>query len=158
MTFDTQPILDKDVERRFDSVGPFVINLRASTAPIGLPPRSPIGSENARLYQIQRVDDGRVRYRLRLGPFATEDEAEAMLTQVRLEYPCALTVAAAADDLHAIALVRGRVHPAGPSADVRSTDTAAPLRAATPVPPPTLTLVEDARVHAAAPVAPPTLT
>jgi hypothetical protein len=128
--------------------------LHASTAPIGLPTKGPAGSEHARLYQIQRVDDGRVRYRLRLGPFATEHEAEAVLAEVRLEYPGALTVTAAPDDLHAISLVRGKANPGGPSADVRSTDTSAD--AAAPVPPLTLTLVEDAPVRAAAPV--PTLT
>src|SRR5216683_7724570 len=106
MTLDTHPFLDGDVERRFDCAGPFVINLHASTAPIGLPTKGPAGNEHARHYQIQRVDDGRIRYRLRLGPFATEDEAEAVLAQVRLEYPGALTVTAASDDLHAISLVR----------------------------------------------------
>jgi hypothetical protein len=187
MTLDTHPILD--VERRLGGTGPFVINLHASTAPIGLPSKSPAGNEHARLYQIQRVDDGRVRYRLRLGPFATEDEAEIALAQARLEYPGALMVTAAADDLHAISLVRGKAHPGGPSADVRSTDTSAEARntdtilqpvldtrrftlpiaadpvapaalpaAAAPVPPLTLTLVEDAPARAAAPVPPLILT
>jgi hypothetical protein len=128
MTVDTYPTMDMDVERRLGGVGPFVINLQASTAPIGVPAKTPADSEQARLYRIQRVDDGRVRYRLRFGPFATEDEAEAVLAKVRLEYPCALLVTAAADDLHAIALLRG---PA--------------LVTATPVPPP---------VTAAAAVAP----
>jgi hypothetical protein len=165
MSLDTHPILD--VERRLGGTGPFVINLHASTAPIGLPSKSPAGNEHARLYQIQRVDDGRIRYRLRLGPFATEDEAEIALAQARLEYPGALMVTAAADDLHAIALVRGKAHPGGPSADVRSTDTSAdarntdtvlqpvldaPARAAALVPPLILTLVEDEPVRAAAPV------
>jgi hypothetical protein len=105
-----------------------VINLHASTAPIGLPAKSPAGNEHARLYQIQRVDDGRIRYRLRLGPFATEDEAEIALAHARLEYPGALMVTAAADDLHAIALVRGKANPGGSPADVRSTDTSADAR------------------------------
>ena len=100
MTVDTHPTMDLDVERRLGGMGPFVINLHASTAPIDIPTKSPAGSEQARLYRIQRVDDGRIRYRLRLGPFSTEDEAEAVLAQVRLEYPGALTVTAAADDLH----------------------------------------------------------
>jgi hypothetical protein len=171
-----------DVERRLGGAGPFVINLHASTAPIGLPSKSPAGNEQARLYQIQRVDDGRIRYRLRLGPFATEDEAEIALAQARFEYPGALMVTAAPDDLHAISLVRGKANPGGPSADVRSTDTSADARntdtvlqpvldtrrftlpitadpvapaalpaAAAPVPPLTLTLVEDAPARAAAP-------
>jgi hypothetical protein len=192
MSLDTHPILDVDpildVERRLGGTGPFVINLHASTAPIGLPSKSPAGNEHARLYQIQRVDDGRIRYRLRLGPFATEDEAEVALAQARLEYPGALMVTAAADDLHAIALVRGKANSGGTSADVRSTDTSADARntdtvlqpvldtrrftlqitadpvapaalpaAAAPMPPLTLTLVEDAPARAAAPVPPLTL-
>jgi hypothetical protein len=171
-----------DVERRLGGTGPFVINFHASTAPIGLPSKSPAGNEHARLYQIQRVDDGRIRYRLRLGPFTTEDEAEMALALARLEYPGALMVTAAADDLHAIAMVRGKANPGGSSADVRSTDTSADARntdtvlqpvldtrrfalpitadpvapaalpaAAAPVPPLTLTLVEDAPARAAAP-------
>jgi hypothetical protein len=122
MTLDTHPILDMDDERRLGGVGPFVINLQASTAPIGVPAKNPAGSEQARLYRIQRVDDGRIRYRLRLGPFATEDEAEAMLAKVRLEYPCALLVTAAADDLQAIAWVRGKANSAESSVDTRATD------------------------------------
>lgn len=180
MTVDTHPTMDMDVERRLGGVGPFVINLHASTAPIDVPAKSPAGSEQARLYRIQRVDDGRVRYRLRLGPFATEDEAEAVLAKVRLEYPCALLLTAAADDLHAIALVRGKTAAGGSSADARNSDTvlqpvldtrqftlpitavpvtpAALPAAAAPVPALTLTLVEeltlvdDAPVSAVAPV------
>jgi hypothetical protein len=125
MTLDTHPILDMDDERRLGGVGPFVINLQASTAPIGVPAKNPAGSEQARLYRIQRVDDGRIRYRLRLGPFATEDEAEAMLAKIRLEYPCALLVTAAADDLQAIAWVRGKANSADSSVDTRATDVVA---------------------------------
>ena len=44
-----------------------------------------------------------MRYRLRLGPFATEDEADAVLAKVRDIYPSALTATADADDLKAIA-------------------------------------------------------
>jgi hypothetical protein len=126
MTFDTHPTMDLDVERRLGGVGPFVINLEASTAPMGVPAKSPAGSEQARLYRIQRVDDGRIRYRLRLGPFATEDEAEAILAKVRLEYPCALLVTAATDDLHAIALVRGKTHSGDSPPDTRATDVVPP--------------------------------
>jgi hypothetical protein len=152
MTLDTHPILD--VERRLGGTGPFVINLHASTAPIGLPSKSPAGNEHARLYQIQRVDDGRVRYRLRLGPFATEDEAEIALAQARLEYPGALMVTAAADDLHAISLVRGKAHPGGPSADVRSTDTSADARNTDTVLQPVLDTRRFTLPIAADPVAP----
>jgi hypothetical protein len=135
MTVDTHPTMDTDVERRLGGVGPFVINLHASTAPIVLPAKSPVGGEQARLYRIQRVDDGRVRYRLRFGPFATEDEAEAVLAKVRLEYPCALLVTAAADDLHAIALVRGKTHPGDPPPDTHVTPAPPPAAATAAVAP-----------------------
>jgi hypothetical protein len=150
MTVDTHPTMDLDVERRLGGVGPFVINLHASTAPIDVPVKSPAGSEPARLYRIQRVDDGRVRYRLRLGPFATEDEAEAMLAKVRLEYPCALLVTAAADDLHAIAMVRGKTHPGDSLPDTHATAAPTPATAVAAVaaaPAPAITV-------AAAPPAP----
>jgi len=148
--------MDLDVERRLGGVGPFVINLEASTAPMGVPAKSPAGSEQARLYRIQRVDDGRIRYRLRLGPFATEDEAEAMLAKVRLEYPCALLVTAAADDLHAIALARGKTHSGDSPLDTEVTDvvppsvvvdtrqSAAPITAAATVPAPAITAATPA--------------
>jgi len=148
--------MDLDVERRLGGVGPFVINLEASTAPMGVPAKSPAGSEQARLYRIQRVDDGRIRYRLRLGPFATEDEAEAMLAKVRLEYPCALLVTAAADDLHAIALARGKTHSGDSPLDTEVTDvvppsvvvdtrqSAAPITAAATVPAPAMTAATPA--------------
>ncbi len=54
------------------------------------------------MYQIQRQEDRRLRYRLRLGPFANEDEADAVLKKVRDVYPGALTATADADDLRAI--------------------------------------------------------
>jgi len=159
MTLDTHPTMDMDVERRLGGPGPFVINLHASTAPIGVPAKSPAGCEEARLYRIQRVDDGRIRYRLRLGPFATEDEADAVLARVRLEYPCALLVTAAADDLHAIALVRGKANFGGSSADTRAADvvpqTAAPVApaaaAAVPVAAPVPAAASAAPVAAPAP-------
>jgi hypothetical protein len=150
MTVDTHPTMDMDVERRLGGVGPFVINLHASTAPIGVPSKSPAGSEQARLYRIQRVDDGRIRYRLRLGPFSTEDEAEAVLAQVRLEYPGALTVTAAADDLHAISLVRAKGNVGGSQADTQAADAVPQAVVATPRYTPPMTAVAVAPAVAVA--------
>ena len=95
---------------RIGGPGPFVINLSASTAPIdrrvmGLP-----GCEHAHVYQVQRTEDRRRRYRLRLGPFANEDEAGAILTKVREVYPGALTATAGADDLRAIATIQAKTN------------------------------------------------
>jgi SPOR domain len=93
---------------RLGGSGPFVINLSASTAPISLPIERIAGCEHAHVYQVQRTEDRRVRYRLRLGPFASEDEAVAILEKVRDIYPSALTATADADDLRAIATKQAR--------------------------------------------------
>ena len=79
---------------RLGGPGPFVINLSASTAPISVPMKSVAEHPGTHVYQIQRTEDRRVRYRLRLGPFETEAEAEALLATVREIYPSALTASA----------------------------------------------------------------
>src|SRR6267378_6951398 len=91
---------------RLGGPGPVVINLSASTAPITVPAKSIAGCEQAHMYQLQRTEDRRPRYRLRLGPFSSEDEADAVLTIVRDIYPGALTATADDDDLRAIATLR----------------------------------------------------
>jgi SPOR domain len=94
---------------RLGGDGPFVINLSVSTAPISVPTkaftRSPL---DAHVYQIQVTEDGRTRYRLRLGPFATEDEADAILAEVRDTYPGALTATASGSDLRVIASMQAK--------------------------------------------------
>jgi hypothetical protein len=91
---------------RLGGPGPFVINLSASSAPLGPPASGFAPPEGAYVYQIQRVEDRRPRYRLRLGPFVTEDEADAVLASVRDSYPSALTATAESDDLKAIAALK----------------------------------------------------
>src|ERR1700728_1118809 len=93
---------------RLGGAGPFVINLSVSTAPISVPAKLIAGREHAQMYQIQRIEDGRTRYRLRFGPFADEDIANAILATVREIYPSALTATAADDDLRAIAGMHAR--------------------------------------------------
>jgi hypothetical protein len=78
---------------RLGGDGPFVINLSVSTAPISVPTKAFTHSPlDAHVYQIQVTEDGRTRYRLRLGPFASEDEADAILAEdrhrERLRYAC----------------------------------------------------------------------
>jgi hypothetical protein len=94
---------------RLGGQGPFVINLSASTAPITLPAKGITGCEQAHMYQLQRTEDRRPRYRLRLGPFDGEDEADAILKIVRDIYPGALTATADADDLRAIATLCAKI-------------------------------------------------
>jgi hypothetical protein len=94
---------------RLGGDGPFVINLSASTAPISIPTQAFAGCSDAHVYQIQVTEDGRTRYRLRLGPFATEDEADAILAVARDTYPGALTATAAASDLRTIGNIRAKI-------------------------------------------------
>src|SRR5579863_8073232 len=95
---------------RLGGPGPFVINLSASTAPIDLPSKDFVGyGYTAHIYQIQRTEDHRTRYRLRLGPIANEDDADAILKHVRDVYPGALTATVDADDLRALAPIQAKV-------------------------------------------------
>jgi hypothetical protein len=121
---------------RLGGPGPFVINLSTSSAPIGLPGAGLAGCEHAQLYQLQRIEDRRPRYRLRLGPFATEDEADATLKRVREIYPCALTATADAEDLRAIANLQPKAAPR-PSAEKPA---APPIPVLTIVPPPVVAI------------------
>jgi SPOR domain len=102
---------------RLGGPGPFVINLSASNAPIDLPAKGIAGFGNTHVYQMQRIEDGRTRYRLRLGSFANEDEADAALPTVRDIYPSALTATADADDLRTIAALRAKAPASQPIAE-----------------------------------------
>ncbi len=116
---------------RLGGPGPFVINLSASSAPLSQPAQTLLSPGGAQVYQIQRMEDRRPRYRLRLGPFATEDEADAMLGIVRDVYPSALTATAEPDDLRAIAALQ----PKPPSAPVPTATPSAPRPAVLPATP-----------------------
>jgi len=128
---------------RLGGPGPFVINLSASAAPIDSPDKRIAGGEHAHIYQIQRIEDRRVRYRLRLGPFASEDEAITVLELVRQVYPCALAATADTDDLRAIANIDAK-------ADSRARQPSAVTAALSA----TVTTAPPTRVKAAAPAAP----
>ncbi len=93
---------------RLGGPGPFVINLCTATSPIDISPQMAAAFAPENLYLIQRTEDHRLRYRLRLGAFTTEDAADAMLLKVREIYPCALTATAGDDDLRAIAALQPR--------------------------------------------------
>jgi hypothetical protein len=94
---------------RLGGDGPFVINLSVSTAQISVPTKPFAGCADAHVYQIQVTEDGRMRYRLRLGPFASEDEADAILAEVRETYPGALTATAGAADLRMIGSLQAKI-------------------------------------------------
>jgi hypothetical protein len=91
---------------RLGGSGPFVINLRASNMSMNPIANVLEGFDDLHLYQIQRIEDDVQRFRLRLGPFTSEEAADAVLLKVRDRYPCALTATAVADDLQAIELLQ----------------------------------------------------
>ncbi|HEY4366549.1 MAG TPA: hypothetical protein VGN07_04885 [Steroidobacteraceae bacterium] len=76
----------------------FVINLCASMAPVPLAGKTLPGLDNYRVYQVSRVEDGRTRYRLRLGFFPSEADAETVLAGVREKYPTAFTACLCEED------------------------------------------------------------
>jgi hypothetical protein len=133
-------------QTRLGGPGPFVINLSASSAPINIPATPLAGCPLAHVYQIQRYEDGRVRYRLRLGAFHREEDMDPILEQVRESYPSALTATAAPDDLFALETLRakaeGRRRPVALQARTVATDTVASSQA--PEAPPAVAAVAAA--------------
>ncbi len=93
---------------RLGGPGPFVINLGASSTPKSTQSVNIAGCEHAHVYEIQRTEDRRVRFRLRIGPFASEEEVNAILEKVRTAYPSAMTATADPDDLRVIAALQAK--------------------------------------------------
>src|SRR6266403_1214280 len=143
---------------RLGGPGPFVINLSASTAPITVPAKSIAGCEQAHMYQLQRTEDRRPRYRLRLGPFSSEDEADAVLMMVRDIYPGALTATADDDDLRAIATLRAKTGALPPASEkpAASSRPAAKPTASAATTAATVPTLSDTPVSPAKPMAPAT--
>ncbi|MGE0115580.1 MAG: hypothetical protein AB7T07_11960 [Steroidobacteraceae bacterium] len=77
----------------------FVINLCASMTPMPAVPKNLKGFEKYKLYQVSRQEDGRRRFRLRLGFFTSEADAEWVLNSVRSLYPTAFTGCVTQEDL-----------------------------------------------------------
>jgi hypothetical protein len=66
-----------------------VITLISSTVPIALPVLTAPELTGAAVFRSRRVEDGRERFRIHIGYFATAAEAEALLPVVRDSYPWA---------------------------------------------------------------------
>src|SRR5690349_4816024 len=77
----------------------FVINLCASMTPMPAVPKNLKGFEKYKLYQVSRQEDGRRRFRLRLGFFTSEADAESVLNSVRSLYPAAFTGCVTNEDM-----------------------------------------------------------
>jgi hypothetical protein len=103
--------------QRLGGPGPFVINLSASITPIGVPAKGIAGCEHLHVFLVQRMEDRRLRYRLRLGPFVSEDGVEAVLDRVRAIYPSALTATADAEDLRVLASMQAKTGTPPPKTD-----------------------------------------
>jgi hypothetical protein len=136
---------------RLGGPGPFVINLTVSTAPIELPGRNFDAGRDAYVYQVQRTEDRRLRYRLRLGTFTSEDDADAVLEKVRDIYPAALTATADADDLRSIAALQSKTGAQRARAAAKAAELAAAMKAATTPTP--MAMPAEPPARAAEPVA-----
>jgi hypothetical protein len=88
---------------RLEGPGPFVINLSASTAPISMPSKTLVGFEQHRVFQVTTKEDGRARFRLRLGFFSNVENVEKAVEALRSRYPGAFATQATRDDLRFVA-------------------------------------------------------
>ena len=116
----------------------FVINLTASTTPVGLVQPTHAGLKRFTFFVSRRREDGRERFRLHMGYFDSQEEAENLLDLVRDVYPAAWAGVAPGQRLRSRSL-----HPSSPI-------TPAP----TPAPTPTMVAAPSAAVVLVAPVAP----
>lgn len=65
----------------------FVINLCSSTSPVALSPPDHAGLKRFTFFVSRRREEGRERFRLHMGYFQTQEEAEKLLDIVREIYP-----------------------------------------------------------------------
>ncbi len=98
----------------------FVINLCASTTPVGLVQPSHAGLKRFTFFVSRRLEEGRERFRLHMGYFETQEEAEKILDLVRDVYPAAWAGAAPGIKLRARAAASDDA-----AADVAATELAA---------------------------------
>jgi hypothetical protein len=105
----------------------FVINLVSSTTPVALTRPDHAGLKRFTFFVSRRREDGRERFRLHMGYFDTQEEAEQLLDIVRSIYPGAWAGLAPGRRLGAAA---------SPAAVTAMADAAAPERAPEPKPKP----------------------
>ena len=129
----------------------FVINLCASTSPMALtPPDSPELKRYTFFVSRQR-EDGRERFRLHMGYFAAQEDAEQLLAAVRDVYPAAWAGPAPTSGVPR----RNRVVVAPVAAVVKSVPP--PAVAANPAPAPVVAAKPPPAIAPASAAAPPTL-
>jgi hypothetical protein len=106
----------------------FVINLCASTTPVGLVQPSHAGLKRFTFFVSRRLEEGRERFRLHMGYFDSQEEAEKILDLVRDVYPAAWAGVAPGIKLRARAATGA---PAAAAAPAPVTAAAAPVPVAT---------------------------
>lgn len=106
----------------------FVINLCASTTPVGLVHPTQSQLKRFTFFVSRRREDGRERFRLHMGYFSSQQEAEKLLDVVRDIYPAAWAGVAPGQRL------RSRNPPATPAAVTAPAAVAAPAIAVVPAP------------------------
>ena len=105
----------------------FVINLCSSTSPVALTPPDHAGLKRFSFFVSRRREESRERFRLHMGYFDTQEDAEKLLDIVREIYPGAWAGLAPGQRLRAAAAqaprVRGieRGRPGGRTGAARST-------------------------------------
>src|SRR5258706_12341921 len=90
----------------------YVINLCASTTPVGLEQPNDPALKQFRFFVSRRREDGRERFRLHMGYFPSQEAAEQMLAAVRDVYPAAWAGGAPGQKLRAQAAGRPVAPPA----------------------------------------------
>ena len=120
--------------------GPFVLNLCSSTTPMALPRAEQEELKRFSFFVSRRFEEGRERFRLHMGYFATLTEAEEWLSAVRDIYPGAWAGEAPGKKLRerAVAAAAAQAqHAAGPppGLNVPTVHAAAPVQSRIPNPP-----------------------
>ena len=123
----------------------FVINLCASTTPVGLVQPTHAGLKRFTFFVSRRLEEGRERFRLHMGYFDSQEEAEKILDLVRDVYPAAWAGVAPGIKLRARAAL--------PEPAPMEEPAAAPVAVATAPAAPTVAAAPSAKPPVAEPVA-----
>jgi len=108
----------------------FVINLCSSTSPVALSPPDHAGLKRFTFFVSRRREEGRERFRLHMGFFQSQEEAEKLLDIVREIYPGAWAGLAPGQRLRAAAAAAAAASPAPVEQEVPPAATSAPAPAA----------------------------
>jgi len=111
----------------------FVVNLCSSTTPAALVQPTHAGLKRFTFFVSRRLEEGRERFRLHMGYFESQEEAEKMLDLVRDVYPAAWAGVAPGIKLRARAAQASAAEAAPTAAPVAAAPAEAPVLAAVAV-------------------------